>query len=210
MYVKRIDPYKKSHRVAAIAEVYRRAFGGDPWNEGYRCPVCATVYSFRDSRKFCPNCAKESREVLLVEHWPLSSILSDFYREMSREGSLCLAALEDRTIIGFAWGYQVVAGPELDQHLEAPGLSVQLRPGSRYFYLAECALRPDRQGMGFGKRIFAALLRELEEGSGLLRTLNNSRMYAVAKSHGASVVQEISRDRVIMSWSRGLGAMWCK
>lgn len=210
MLVKRIDPFDDASAVAAIVQIYREAFGGEPWNEGYRCPVCETTYPLVGAPKFCPSCAQGAREMLLVEYWPTTTVLADFYREMARDKALCLAACEDDAIIGFAWGYQVTAGQELDQHLDAPSLSVQLEPRQSYFYLDECALRPDCQGRGLGKGIFGAVLLESRENPGILRTLNNSRMCSLAESLGARVVQHISRDRVIMQWSRGLGAHLCK
>lgn len=199
MRIVSIDPFSQPLAVSAIAIAYQQAFGGDPWNEGFSCPVCKTVISRTIDSTICPQCEKESRFILLVDAWPISKIISDFYAEMGRIGSICMVAKTGRQIIGFAWGYQVSATPNLDAHLDAPGIHSSLQ--GNFFYLDECAIIPSYQGKGIGKALIHHILRKQKEGQTLLRTLNNSRMQSIIKQAGGEVIRHISRKRVIMSLS---------
>ena len=180
--------------IPGIVYVYQQAFGGEPWNEGYLCPVCETAVALADGPKECPECAKLGRSVIMVEYWPESKVVSDYYREMMRPGSLCVIARDNKETIGFAWGYKVSVTPELDKHLEAPELHTLI--DGDFFYLDECAVVPQHQGKGFG-----ALLMERVRGTSrriLLRTMDGSRMCRLVTRMGGKIVQHISRGRVIM------------
>ena len=45
MEIIKINPFEQPQMVEAIASVYQQSFGGEPWNEGYLCPVCEKVFA---------------------------------------------------------------------------------------------------------------------------------------------------------------------
>lgn len=179
--------------VEKIASVYQRTFGSGPWNEGYRCPACGRAFPLSCSKKKCPIC----EQAILEEYWPLEKIISDFSVEMAKPKSLCLVALADGEVIGFAWGYEIVINPSIDQHLEAPGLHT-LTEGV-YFYLDEAAILPPFQNKGIGKKLIQQIFMEQSQSNVLLRTLNGSKMFQIIQKMDGKPTLLISRDRVIMT-----------
>lgn len=130
-----------------------------------------------------------------MEYWPISQIVADFYREIGKPGALCFVA-KRREVIGFTWGYDVSISSQLAAELEAPELGHHL--AGEFFYLDECALALSHQGQGIGKQLVEQIFRAKAQERVLLRTMGNSRMYQIIKKLGGTVVQEISRGRVIM------------
>lgn len=196
MQIVRIDPFVQPEMVEAIVAVYQEVFGGEPWNEGYVCPVCEKVFARVPSIKTCPECAERSQTVLVVEYWPTNKVLSDFYREMRRPEPVCVVAQLGGRVIGFAWGYLVSANSDLDVHLDVPGLHQSLR--GDFFYGDECALAPSHQGKGIGKLLVSRLFSEQQQKQVLLRTMDGSRMCNLIKHMGGETIQHTSRGRVIM------------
>ncbi|MCR4260829.1 MAG: GNAT family N-acetyltransferase [Candidatus Colwellbacteria bacterium] len=195
MFIGENNLFSHSEVIEGIVNIYQQAFGGDPWNEGYVCPVCEGVFALKDGIEKCPTCAEKSRSVLLVEYWPKSKVISDYYREMMKMGSLCIIAGEGDVPFGFAWGYKVTTSPELDQALDAPGLHTIIE--GNFFYLDECAVIPSHQGKGIGKLLMHRVV--LARPRVLLRTMDGSKMYRLVLHMGGKMVQHISRGRVIMS-----------
>ncbi|MBL7058251.1 GNAT family N-acetyltransferase [Patescibacteria group bacterium] len=115
---------------------------------------------------------------------------------MMKPDPVCVIAQSDEGVVGFAWGYQVSASPELDEHLDAPNLHRSLN--GDFFYLDECALVPAYQGKGIGKLLVSHIFCEQQQGQILLRTMSDSRMYNLIKHMKGETVQHISRERVIM------------
>jgi GNAT superfamily N-acetyltransferase len=194
-----IDSFKDMDIVQQIARGYQESFGGDPWHEGFRCPVCAITLALADEAVCCPRCASHGRSVLLVEYWPLSKIITDFYTEMCKAGAICVIAQSENHVIGFAWGYGLLLTEEKAVELEAPALSKLL--SGEFFYLDECAVVPSAQGRGIGSRMILYLQNLLPMGIGarmLLRTKENSWMYRLIAKRGGTIVCRISRDRVMM------------
>jgi GNAT superfamily N-acetyltransferase len=182
--------------VEAIVSVYQQSFGGEPWNEVYLCPVCGKDFPHHPVLTTCPLCAERGQQVLVVDYWPRYRVVSDFYKEMRKPSPVCVTAEMDGGVVGFAWGYQVSATESLDEHLDAPGLHQSLH--GDYFYLDECALTPQYQGKGIGKRLVTKIFEEQATGRILLRTMRDSRMHRIIEHMGGEIVQYISRDRIIM------------
>lgn len=191
-----VNPLARPSYVTQIVSVYRLAFGGKPWNEGYLCPRCQAVVALEHRDAICPVCRANGRSVLLVEYWPVSKVTLDFYAEMEKPGALCAVAHEMDCVFAFAWGYLVRAGQELDVHLEAEGLHNVLE--GDFFYLDECAVHPAAQGQGMGKNLVRYIFGQQPQKKVLLRTMDNSRMCSLIKHMGGEIMQKISRDRVIM------------
>lgn len=196
MIICQVDVFSAPSVVTEIAQVYKEAFGGFPWDEGYLCPVCTNSYPLKTWYLICPLCMENGKLVNLIEYWPKSQILRDFYREMSKSGSICLVA-SDPNVIGLLWGYDMEVGPETCEYLSAPGIDQKI--SGSYFYIDECAVRPSHQGLGVGKILFEHIKKDLMGRKGLLRTKKNSRMQKITEAFGGVCVQEISADRVIMT-----------
>jgi GNAT superfamily N-acetyltransferase len=194
-----IKPFESPDTVREIADVYRKSFGGPPWNEGYLCPVCGRSYPLSTKENTCSACTELSKSILLVERWTISRVISDFYHEMTNPDPICAIVRSDARVIGFAWGYAVFSGPDLDTHLDAPGLHESLR--GRYFYLDECAVDPDFQGKGIGKSLFRYIIRKQSQPNALLRTKNQSPMFYLTEKEGGRTIRHISDERVIMCLS---------
>jgi ribosomal protein S18 acetylase RimI-like enzyme len=168
--IRQIEPFSDSETVRGIVEAYRRTFGGEPWNEGYVCPVCGDAFPLAEARALCPPCAARGRLVLLVDYWPASKVTADFYREMMKPEALCLTAKEGDRVVGFIWGYRIVADEHVDDYLEASGLS-RLVSGE-FFYLDDAAVIPEYQRKGIGKELVARMLRAQPQKNILGRTLD--------------------------------------
>ena len=147
--IQKIEPFLRiPESVRGIVASYQRTFGGEPWNEGYVCPVCGARIRFPKQRA-CPSCAARGESVLLVEYWPASKVMSDFYREMMKPEALCLVAKNDDKIVGFIWGYRIVVDEHIDDYLESPGLSRLI--SGEFFYLDDAAVFPNTSFAVSGK-----------------------------------------------------------
>ncbi len=198
--VQQFRPFSYPETVRGIVAAYQHAFGGEPWNEGYVCPVCDALFPLSEERETCGGCAKFGKAVLLVERWPTGRVMSDFYREMMRPEALCLVAKNEfEKVVGFIWGYRIAANEHIDEHLEAPGLS-RLITGE-FFYIDEAAVIPEYQRQGIGKRLVAQMLKAQPEKNVLARTLDQSQMFRILTDFGGKTVQKIMGNRVIMAIS---------
>jgi GNAT superfamily N-acetyltransferase len=201
--IQKIEPFQFGYSlemVPGIVSVYRKAFGGEPWNEGYVCPVCGDAFPLAQADILCPSCATRGESVLLVEYWPTSKVISDFYREMKKPEALCLVAKnDDGKVVGFIWGYKIVVGDHIDDYLEAPGLS-RLVSGE-FFYLDDAAVLPEYQRKGIGKNLIAHMLQMRPRKNILARTLDQSQMFRILTDFNGKTVLRITRNRVIMAIS---------
>jgi GNAT superfamily N-acetyltransferase len=194
-----IEPFSDQETVRGIVAAYQRTFGGEPWNEGYVCPVCRDIFPLTQAGGDCPLCVQRGKSVLLNEYWPTEKVFSDFNREMEKPEALCLVAKDGDTVVGFIWGYRIVVDEQLDDYLESPGLS-QLIGGS-FFYLDDAAVIPEYQLHGIGKKLVARMLVIQPERNVLGRTLNGSRMFRILTDFGGKTVLHITRNRVIITIS---------
>jgi GNAT superfamily N-acetyltransferase len=200
MQVIQVEPFHQPKMVEKIAAVYQETFGGPPWNEGYKCPVCEKVFPLSNTETLCSPCLDSTnKSVLLIEYWPKSKIISDFYHEMSNPEPLCLLMQgEEDAIVGFVWGYQMTVDKNTDDYLEAPGLH-QLVGNRTFFYLDEAAVLPAFQGKGIGGILIRQIFQRQRQKNILLRTLGNSQMFGLTKKMGGETILSISRERVIMA-----------
>jgi GNAT superfamily N-acetyltransferase len=196
MKIFKINPFVQSQLVEAIALVYQQSFGGEPWNEGFICPVCQSIFALASEFRICPECIKKEMQINLVKYWPKSKVLSDFYVEMQKPEAICVVAQVDGVVIGFAWGYKVCASQDLGIHLEAPGLHQSLE--GEFFYLDECAVSPAYQNNGVGKKLTEYIFQRQKQKYVLARTLKGSQMSSLLINCGGKIIQKISRNRVII------------
>jgi len=197
--MRQIRPFSDQETVRGIVAAYQRTFGGEPWNEGYVCPVCGDIFPLTQAGGDCPSCVRCGKSVLLNEYWPTDKVACDFNREMEKPEALCLVAEDGDTVVGFIWGYRIVVDEQLDDYLESPGLS-RLISGS-FFYLDDAAVIPEYQFHGIGKKLVAQMLEIQSEKNVLGRTLDGSRMFRILTDFNGKTVLRITRDRVIMTIS---------
>lgn len=182
--------------IMGIAKAYQQTFAGYPWFEGYKCPECGEGFPLTHTEKTCTKCSSPGKPVLLIDYWLTDTIISDFNREMTKHGAICIVAKLDEKIIGFTWGYNVQSNLELDSHLDAPDLHQRHR--GEYFYLDEVAVVPDYQKKGIGKKLVTRIIGRQAHEQILLRTKEEGPMFNLVIKMGGQVIQRISRDRVIM------------
>lgn len=194
--IAQIEPLKNPETVAAIVSIYQQSFGSEPWNEGYRCPVCEHVVPLgNNDSTTCSACDTQGNLIPMVLYWPTEKVLCDFYREMSKKDAVCLVAKDGEKIVGFAWGYKIEMNASMDAHLDAPGLHA-LRQGLLP-YLDEVAVSLPYRQRGIGELLVCAFKHSQAGQPILLRTKSGSPMSRlVAKMHG-SILLDISRERII-------------
>lgn len=196
MKIEVINPFQQHEVVESVVSVYQKVFGGEPWKEGYKCPICEKEVPLSFGSRTCPACSGSGKFILLIESWPTSKVVSDFYREMGKSEALCLVVKEKEDVIGFAWGYKVNITHETDMYLDAPGVH-KLVTGEA-FYLDEVAVSQEYQGGGIGKKLVREIFSAQKHKTILLRTLADSPMFYLTKNIGGKVILNISRGRVIM------------
>jgi GNAT superfamily N-acetyltransferase len=200
MEVRKVAVLSEPNTVLEIAAIYRIAYGGFPWHEGFVCPVCKFSIGLETNLVFCPKCLEEEALVNLVEYWPQEKVISDFYRENSNpEAITCIAQTNNQTI-GFAWGYRFDISPETEQKIAAIGLSKIYQ--RTVFYLDECAILPEFQGQGIGKELVRNILKSQPYDIMILRTLEGSPMQKLITTLGGEKIMSISESRIIMKLIR--------
>jgi len=169
--------------ILSLSRAYTKVFSTDPsWNEHWKCPRCCSAFARSHTATECHHCANEGYSVPLVEYWPSTIVLTDFYKEMSKKQAVCITATEannNNEIVGFCWGYFVKINKELEEHLEAPNLIKSLKEnGVNDNYVAyqdEIAVVPEYQGKGIAKMLFTErhqhFYKNAPHGFAIFRTL---------------------------------------
>ncbi len=171
----------KASQILSLADAYAKVFSTDSaWNEFYKCPRCSSSFPESYLATECSHCTQEGYSVPLVPYWPTTIILSDFYKEMSKEGAVCIVASDkSENIVGFCWGYLLKVDHHLEEHLGAPGLIESMKNfGITDEYVAyqdEIAVIPTFQKQGIAKKLFQERHRHFHEkipnGTAIFRTL---------------------------------------
>lgn len=196
--IRRLNQYPPPEELRQIVQAYRLIFGSEPWNEGYKCPLCEATYPISNSplELTCPKCNKAGRQILMIDYWPEATVISDFYNQMMKKSARCFVAEDNKKIIGFAWGYEIIINQQTSNYLEASGLTNLLEVGKVHFYGDETAVLKEYCHQGIGTR----LTKELFTGEKniLLRTLAGSTMHHIINRLGGEIILPISRERIIM------------
>ena len=186
MEIFQVDSLMQPTIVNKIAEVFQEVFGSNPWNEGYKCPVCNGIFSLSSHLKICPRCTVVGKHVNLVQYWPKDRVLTYFYSEMIKRDSICLVTYLKSKMLGFAWGHTIVTDENTDAYLSTLKL-----PNEKYFYLNEVGIIPNEQCKGFGKKLIEEIFSKQSENNVLLKTMPNSQMFNLMMNMGASVISVI-------------------
>lgn len=212
--IKKLDlKNASSTEIKSLGNAYKNVFSNDPsWNEYWKCPMCDSAFSKNHSILECHYCKEEGYSVPLVEYWTETTILSDFYKEMKKDRSVCVVAVnEKKDVIGFCWGYFEKVDSNLEKYLDAEGLLKSLATQNIFdeyvAYQDEIAVVPEYQGRGIAKRLFLErhqhFYKENPNAISIFRTLSQppSVTYKwMIEKLGYSVIHEIesqNRLRVI-------------
>jgi ribosomal protein S18 acetylase RimI-like enzyme len=138
----------------------------------------------------------------MIEYWPISKVISDFYAEMAKPDSFCLTA-GDKQVIGFVWGYRLESTPEVALYLEAPGVDEIIKreySGTKidFLYIDEMAVSPEYQGQRIGFDLITNVFYRYPQEILYLRTLENSAMFKLVTKMKGKTILKISKGRVIM------------
>lgn len=196
MEIRKVNVLSEPQTVQEISFVYQQSFGHGPWFEGYRCPVCSSVFELKEYLSLCPKCNESGSLINLIEYWPKAKVISDFYEENTKEDSLCLVAEENNTVVGFVWGYRLDISLESATKIDAPKLSKIYQ--RTVFYLDECAVLPKFQGHGIGRALVQQILKKQPYDMIILRTLADSPMQRLIEKLGGEKILSISENRIIM------------
>lgn len=200
MDIRRVSVLSEPATVQEIADNYRIAYGHEPWKEGFICPVCRYTVALNAKHQICPKCLEMEKLIVMVDRWPVSSVVTDFYRENQTAGSICLVAEEDNKIRGFAWGYPITMSVSAGLKLDAPGLE-DIVDGN-IFYLDECAVLPKYQKLGIGTMLVREIFARHPYSKLILRTLADSPMQKLIERLGGRKIMSISENRIIMLHAR--------
>ena len=196
MKIIKIDSFKQPEYVHQIAQVYKDVFEGDPWYQVCKCPVCDQTYPSNSG--LCKNCEADGKLINLIEYWPISKIIADLYKQMSKKNSLSFVAIHNETIVGFSWGHEVSVDKDLDTYLGAPGLHKYLDKET-HFYLDEIGVITSYQGKGIGKELVNKIFTHQRAKKVILKTLKDSQMYKMIEKMGGKTVLHVPGTQVIMS-----------
>jgi ribosomal protein S18 acetylase RimI-like enzyme len=132
-----------------------------------------------------------------VGMWRPEQVKADFRREMGKENAICVVAMSEQKVVGFAWGYSVYLDEALCTHLDAQGLHDLI--DGRFFYLDECGVDPAYQGRKIGSHLIDHIFRSQQHDRVLLRTKRNSPMRHIIMKRGGKIEMSISKKRVMMT-----------
>ena len=137
-----------------MADVYQKAFGGDPWYEVGACQQCG---NFTSSMSICQSCSSTS----ISEAYPTEDLVGSYFpNDMLQAylpGMFTMAKVEGR-VVGFSTGGFVTLGELIDRKYSGNQLilsSIMQETGVSeqdvLFYDNETCVDNSYQGLGIGK-----------------------------------------------------------
>jgi len=134
---------------------YQSGYAGEPWNEHKKCSGCENSFgSSIGEAETCPQCGSH-----LELFWPLETIASDVLGSLDLPYAYCAVAVAGDEVVGMLLGY-ALAVPELESHL---GLPVHGLVGDALVaYNDEVVVRPDWQGKGIGRELYAGWMEHIQ------------------------------------------------
>jgi hypothetical protein len=194
--IEEVNPFENVGILLQVLDVYIETFGNEPWNEGFECTVCKSLFPLKYEKTFCEKCFQEKNvETILNPFWTREKVLEDLKKEMSYKGAEFYGVFFGGKVVGLSWGYLLEISRKNAEEIQAPGLEEFLK--RNFFYIDECAILPEFQNRGIGNTLLKGIISGVKSNS-ILRTLDNSPMCKLVKSLGGEVVMNISMGRVIM------------
>lgn len=199
--------------IFAKTRLYKQVFGEAPWNEGFVCRNCETLYPTSGGKpEICRNCGGKKIEVF-YDNAELSGELEALTR---KEGYVeRVAEILGAGFVGFAWGWvsDLDALNREKLSLDAGGMSAMRAviaerfpeyDGSPVYYFAEIGVRADCRGRGVAGELYRSKMegaKSLGKKYSVVRTTRKSDVpFKWFVSDGFEVVYEYGddRDRVIL------------
>lgn len=160
-----------------LVDVYVSAFAEPPWDEYKKCAKCGINYGIRETSFSPERCKKCKQKLDLVEFWSVGDIKKDIDFALKQRNSIALVALNDKKLVGIAWGYKL-------PFEKFPFLSRSV--GENCVYLDDIAVRGDSRKAGVGTRLGEQFIFNAKSegmGEAILRTdsRNNSSVALFSK-----------------------------
>lgn len=172
-----------SQDVLGMAEAFHHTYALDPaWGECYMCPACEVAYPAEHPGTVCTNndCPYPAP---LVDYWTTARILTDFYRRMSYDDSVCFIVKDNTTgkVIGSCQGLfltprQLTEELDLTGHIDVGACVFEhFYERQKIAYQSEIQIMPEFQKkFGLARELFLARHRHFyqldPEGISVFRT----------------------------------------
>jgi hypothetical protein len=150
-----------SELTAQLVDCYREVFADSPWNEWLKCPVCQEYWGLKD-RSFLASIGFRHCGQPLVDFWPRTEVISDLYHEITPESS-CWLALDNKNVVGFCWGYPIIANILEDKLGIAFCDSLSISRGSLIAYQDEIGVLMSYRKRNIAKAMFFNRLEDFFE-----------------------------------------------
>lgn len=141
-----------------MAEIYRTAFGGDPWYEKYKCdgtPACGFL-----QEAFCPTCQSDKE---VSEAYPKDWLVNTYFEEMLTDFTPGVLGIikTDGKAVGLTTGGFSALGDLILKKYRSDGAMIlnqimkdlSLPYNAYVFYDNETCILPQRQKQGFGAKL---------------------------------------------------------
>lgn len=199
--------------ISIKTRLYKQVFGEAPWNEGFVCRNCETLYPTSGGKpETCRNCSGEKIE----EFYDDAELSEELEALTKKEGYVeRVAEIMDGGLVGFAWGWT----SDLDAlnreklSLGAEGLSAMRAniaerfpeyDDSPVYYFAEIGVRAECRGQDVAGELYRSKMegaKNLGKKYSVVRTTRKSDVpFKWFVRDGFEVVYEYGddRDRVIL------------
>ncbi len=153
-------------KLKAIALLYAEVFGGEPWNEVWRCSFCGKFFGADLSLKTPSLCCGQP----LSAAYPEEETIAYINRELAKPFAKKDLFYVEGQLAGFAWGYEVSSTNSLakekwpqseeTQQRVISGLSQYININSSLFYISEVGVSPLFRRNGIGFQLTQNLLKE--------------------------------------------------
>jgi hypothetical protein len=161
----RISELKKS-KLKAIALLYAEVFGGEPWNEVWRCSSCGGFFGLNLTQKMPSPCCSQP----LVAAYPEKETIEYINDELTKPFAQKRLFYAEGQLVGFAWGYQIPNTAYLakekwsrsrqtqEKIINAIGQYIDVN--SPLYYISEVGVSPLFRRNGIGLQLTRSLLEQ--------------------------------------------------
>lgn len=193
--------------------LYKQVFGEAPWNEGYVCRTCESLYPTSGGKpETCRNCGGEKIE----EFYDTDELRAELEALTKREGYVeRVAEILNGGLVGFAWGWisylDTLNREKLALNNEAyaamlAGIAERFPEydGSSVYYFAEIGVRAECRGKDIAGELYRSKMegaKSLGKNYSVVRTTRKSDVpFKWFVRDGFEIVYEYgdNRDRVIL------------
>jgi hypothetical protein len=153
-------------KLKAIALLYAEVFGGEPWNEVWRCSSCGKFFGPDLSLKTPSPCCGQPLSAAYPEEETIAYVNGELAKPLAKKDLFYV----EGQLAGFAWGYEVSSTISLakekwpqskeTQQRVIKGLGQYVNVNSSLFYISEVGVSPLFRKNGIGFQLTQNLLKE--------------------------------------------------